>query len=87
MNLIAFHGKEEIKNKYVSRMKAHIEADELIRGTGWDGKRGCAVGCTLNRYDHACYQNELGLPEWLARLEDTLFEGMSKEKSKIFPLL
>ena len=87
MNLISFHGKEEVKQKYVSRMKAHIEADELVRGEiGYNGK-GCAVYCTLNRYDHACYQNELGLPEWLARLEDTLFEGMSLEKSKTFPLL
>lgn len=27
----------------------------------------------------------MGIPEWLARLEDTLFEGMSKEKSRAWP--
>jgi hypothetical protein len=85
-SLQAFHNKESEKQKYVSRMKSHIAADELIRGEGWTGKKGCAVGCTLNRYNHKCYQDELGLPEWLARLEDTLFEGMSLEKSKTFPL-
>ena len=84
--LIAYHGDEKIKIKYVKRMQDHIKADELIRGTGWDNGKGCAVGCTLNRYDHSCYQNELGLPEWLARVEDALFENMSFEKSKTFPL-
>jgi hypothetical protein len=87
LNLKAYHDDPQVKEKYVTRMKNHIKADELIHGEGWDGKRGCAVGCTLDRYDHACYQNELGLPEWLARLEDTIFENMSKEKSKTFPLL
>src|SRR5579863_9777997 len=86
--LQAYHGKKSVKQKYVKRMQNHIKADELIRGTGWDNEsgKGCAIGCTLNRYDHHCYQNELGLPEWIAKLEDSLFEGMSKEKSKTFPL-
>jgi len=84
--LQAFHNKQEIKTKYLNRVKAHIEADELIHGVGWENGKGCAVGCTLNRYDHACYQNELGLPEWLARLEDILFENMSNAKSQRFPL-
>ena len=85
--LKAFHNEKSIKLKYVKRMSDHIKADELIHGEGWKDGKGCAVGCTLNRYDHACYQNELGLPEWLARLEDSLFENMSIEKSKTFPLL
>src|SRR5574338_1367865 len=85
--LLAYHGKESIKEKYVKRMQDHIKADELVHGYGWESGKGCAVGCTLNKYDHHCYQNELGLPEWLAQLEDILFENMSIEKSKTFPLL
>lgn len=84
--LIAYHGKKEIKIKYVNRMKDHIKKDELIHGEGWNKGKGCAIGCTLNRYDHHCYQNELGLPEWLARMEDEIFEGMSLKKSMTFPL-
>jgi len=84
--LQAYHNKKSIKLKYVNRMKDHIKADELIHGVGFENGKGCAVGCTLNRYDHSCYQNELGLPQWLAHLEDSIFEGMSKEKSKTFPL-
>jgi hypothetical protein len=81
----AFHGDINIKNKYVARVDAHIKADNLIRGQGWNGQKGCAVGCTLEKYVHSAYETELGIPEWLARVEDTLFEGMSHEKSKSWP--
>ena len=83
----AFHGDEKIKQKYVDRMTAHIDADDLVGGYGWDGGKGCAVGCTLDKYNHKAYEKELGIPEWLAHLEDKLFETMSMEKSKTFPLL
>lgn len=82
----AFHGDQRIKDKYVQRMKDHIAADELIRGIGYKENKGCAVGCTLNDYDHKKFEDEIG-PEWLAQLEDVLFEGMSLEKSKTFPLI
>ena len=72
----AFHGDAAVKEKYLARLKAHHEADEIIQGTGWDFGRGCAVGCTLNKYDHMAYERELGLPRWLARLEDRIFEGL-----------
>jgi len=87
--LKAFHNSAEIKQKYIDRIEQHIKADQLIHGVGWDKEtnRGCAVGCTLNKYDCAAYEKELGLPEWLAYLEDTLFENISLEKSRIFPKL
>jgi len=83
--MLSYHSDEKIKSKYVGRVEAHIKADNLIRGNGWDGTKGCAVGCTLENYDHARYPIELGIPEWLARVEDTLFEGMSLEKSRTWP--
>ena len=82
---LSFHADAAIKAKYLARVERHIAADELIRGVGWDGHRGCAVGCTLEDYDHTRYPSELGLPEWLGRLEDTLFEGMSETKSRTWP--
>jgi hypothetical protein len=72
----AFHGNPAIKEKYLARVRAHRAADELIRGTGWDGHRGCAVGCTLERYDHNAYPDELGIPVELAYLEDKIFENL-----------
>jgi hypothetical protein len=85
--MLSYHNDISIKEKYVKRMQDHIAADELIRGVGFESGRGCAVGCTLNNYAHSQYPVELGIPEWLARLEDRLFENMSKKKSKTFPLL
>lgn len=80
-----FHNDQAVKDKYLARVEAHIAADNLMRGRGWEDGKGCAIGCTLEAYDHASYPIELGIPEWLARLEDTLFEGMSKEKSRSWP--
>jgi hypothetical protein len=84
--MISFHNDIEVKNKYVNRVKLHAEADEIVQGTGWENGKGCAIGCTLESFDHSAYPTELGLPEWLARLEDTLFEGMENKEAMKFPV-
>jgi hypothetical protein len=72
--MLSFHGKQEIKDKYLNRVIKHRELDNIIQGIGWENGKGCAVGCTLENYNHSRYPMELGLPEWLARLEDKIFE-------------
>jgi hypothetical protein len=84
--LLAFHGKQEIKDKYVARVKAHAKADEIIKGAYWEEGKGCAVGCTIHSGSHEAYEEELGIPMILARLEDRIFEGMSNDKAMKFPL-
>lgn len=81
----AFHGKQELKDFYLARVRAHAAADALIQGTGWAGGKGCAVGCTLEAYDHSRYPVELGLPEWLAHLEDRIFEGLPNAEAMTWP--
>jgi len=83
--LRAFHGEPALKIDRIARVDAHIAADELVRGATGDDGKGCAVWCTLDAYDHSRYPIELGIPEWLARVEDVLFEGMSVKKSKTWP--
>lgn len=88
--MLSFHGKQETKDFYLARVKAHRIADRIIQGTGWkeqdDGVfRGCAVGCSLENYDHSKYPVELGLPEWLARLEDRIFEELPKDEAMEWP--
>lgn len=75
MTLLAFHGDKAIKAKYLARVKAHAEADEIIHGTYWEKGKGCAVGCTIHSEKHSAYETELGMPIILARLEDRIFEG------------
>ena len=83
--LLAYHGDNKIKAKYLRRVRAHAKADQIIQGTGWENGKGCAVGCTLHEYNHAAYEKELGIPVALARLEDCLFEGQRNADAKKFP--
>ncbi len=88
-------------------MRAHREADRLIRGDYFTGDgRGCAVGCTVadalaaeqgitlmewaanGRPDdwHAEWARVTGLPEWLAHVDDYLFESLPVELSQGWPV-
>lgn len=85
IKMLSFHNDQEIKEKYLNRVIKHRELDNLIQGTGWENGKGCAVGCTLENYDHSRYPIELGLPEWLARLEDRIFEGLPRKEAILWP--
>jgi len=84
--MLAFHGKQEIKDKYVARVKAHESADEIAQGYYWEKGKGCAVGCTIHGRDHHSYEVELGIPTAIALLEDRIFEGLPNDIAKGFPL-
>jgi len=86
MELKAFHNKQDNKQKILTQLESHYKADEIIKGTYWEEGKGCAVGCTVHSDNHKCYETELGIPEWLARLEDYLFENLPNKKAKEFPL-
>ncbi len=61
--------------------------------------RGCAIGCSLHslnliegavdQFDgtdnHSRYEKELGLPTWLAYLEDNIFENLPLDQAKTWP--
>lgn len=74
----SYFNNPELKAEKISHMQAHIDADELIRGSGWDGSRGCAVGCTFDDYDHSKFPELLGIPEWAGWLLDHLHENTTK---------
>ena len=97
--VLAYKNKPALKKMFVAEVINHRKQDQLIKGTYGkeNGKfKGCAVGCgvhTLNMKlgktysydDHSAYEKELGIPEWLARLEDTIFEGLPVKESKLWP--
>ncbi len=82
----AFHNDESIKAKYLKRLKSHYEADEIIKGAYWEQGKGWAVGCTIHGHDHRLYETQLGIPKWLARVEDTIFEGLKNSLAKEWPI-
>src|ERR1700730_6830463 len=81
----SFHNDPKIKAKYLKRVKDHFKADEIVKGKYWENGKGCAVGCTIHDSNHKLYETELGIPEWLARVEDTIFEGLPNERAKLWP--
>src|SRR5579859_8100372 len=86
--MLAFHNKEEVKEKYLKRVQKHYELDEIIQGIYWQNGKGCAVGCTVekNSNSHEAMEKELGIPQMVSRLEDRIFEGLSNGDAKKFPL-
>lgn len=83
--MLSFHNDQSVKEKYLSRVRRHREMDNIVQGIGWENGKGCAVGCTLQNYNYSRYPIELGLPEWLARLEDIIFENLPKKDSALWP--
>jgi hypothetical protein len=81
----AFHDDAAIKSLYLDRVRAHAAADEIEKGFYWQDGRGCAVGCTVHGSDYGKYEAELGIPRWLAVIEDQIFEGLPLEEAKLWP--
>ena len=88
------------KEELLEEIKTHRKNDQLIKGVYGEGKngdwRGCAVGCSIHSINHrlgkkyatnnhVVYEIELGIPVWLARLEDTIFEGLPDKDSQAWP--
>ena len=82
----AFHNDPSIKEKYLTRVQAHYNADEIIKDCYWEFGKGCAVGCTIHSGDHNKYESELGIPTCLAYLQDSIFEILPNKLAKKFPL-
>jgi hypothetical protein len=74
-----------VKEVYLARVRAHRIADEIVKGKYWQNGKGCAVGCTIHSSDHGKYEVELGIPEWLARVEDIIFEGLPNKRAMLWP--
>ena len=92
---------EKLKADFLAEIGKHEQLDAVVQGaydaTMGDQFRGCAIGCSLHSLntisgkpnraisDHARYEEELGLPIWLAYLEDNIFERLPLELAKTWP--
>ena len=97
----AFTSTTMTKEELLKELKIHQKADDFIKGsydTIVNGSfKGCAVGCSLeslNRKkglkvgynDHYAYEPNFGIPMWLAKMEDRIFEGLPTEDAKKWPV-
>ena len=97
--LLAYKGDATLKKILLKEVLRHQKADQIVQGTYGheNGKwRGCAVGCAIHSLniklkkewrtnDHTVYEKELGISERLARLEDSIFEGLTQKEAVKFP--
>ena len=82
----AFHNDEKVQKMFLDRIHGHAKADDFIKGKYWEGGKGCAVGCSIHGSNHKDYETEMGVPEWLARVEDCFFENLPNEQSRLWPV-
>lgn len=85
MSLVAYKNDPALKKSVLAEMAMHRKADNLVKGSYWDGHKGCAVGCLLKSGNHSEYEEKFGIPEMLARLEDVVFEGLPINDAKKWP--
>ena len=82
----AFHGSQEMKAALLTKLRAHAQADHIVKGQYWENGKGCAVGCTIESSDHSLYESRFGIPQMLARFEDAIFEGLPNELAMTWPI-
>lgn len=82
----SFHGKQSIKDNLLAQLRAHRDADEIVKGVYWQFGKGCAVGCTVHSSKHADYEKMYGIPRILATLEDGIFEALPDKEAKNWPI-
>ena len=84
--ILAFHGKESLKQEIITRMKEHIKLGQSVQGSGWnaDTQTGCAVGCAIDCYDHKTFADKLSVDLWIPHFYDVIHEGLDEKKFTIF---
>ena len=89
----------ENKALLLARVRAHAAADRIAQGAFFAADGGtvrvCALGCALTDPEslidpdpadwYAAQEERWGIPAWLGRLEDGIFEGLPERASHGWP--
>ena len=65
-------------------VKAHIDADALVRGEYWNGSKGCFIGCLTHSSDPKPASERFGLTEPLMRIAESIFEDLPDNEGRAF---
>lgn len=93
--MLSYHNDPAVKARHVALAKHHYEADMLRTGTYGEGMgkrfKACSVGCMAHGLQpsitsnwHAVVAKDAGWPEWLAHLNDAIFEGLPASERNSF---
>ena len=87
----AFKNTKVTKSELMAVLYKHAEMDNFTQGQYWEDGKGCDVGCMLQSFtdetnNHSLFPDLFGIPEVIARLSDSIFEGLSNEDAKWWPI-
>ena len=99
--MLTYKSDKKFKDRFVAEVIKHREADQIVEVTYGNTNghwKGCAVACSLRSLDiiegrplqedydqHSAFEARGLWPEWLAHLEDTLFEGLAVDDALTWP--
>ena len=84
--MISFFGNQCLRDAVVGRVREHQRLDQIAQRIYWDGSKGCAIGCVLHSGEHMAFEEQLGLPVFLAYMDDHIFESLRLAEAKAWPL-
>ncbi len=92
--MLTYNNNPALKAKHIAHAEHHLAADMLRAGTYGAGSgknfKACSVGCFAHDIDpetdtqHATVADHYSLPEWLIRLQDSMFEGLPANERNTF---
>jgi len=83
---MSFFGSQCLRDAVVERVREHQRLDQIAQLVYWDGSKGCAIGCVLHSGNHLAFEQQLGLPVFLAYMDEHIFEKLPLEEAKGWPL-
>ena len=84
--MISFFGNQCLRDAVVERVREHQRLDQIAQRIYWDGSKGCAIGCVLHSAEHLAFESQLGLPVFLAYMDEHIFERLPLAEAKAWPL-
>lgn len=84
--MLSFFGEQCLRDAVVERVREHQRLDQIAQRIYWDGSKGCAIGCVLHSDEHMAFERQLGIPVFLAYMDEHIFEHLPLEEAKAWPL-
>jgi len=85
----AYYGSEELRNEILFEISEHQRLDNYTQRLYWNGKKGCLIGCLAKENDddqHKYLEDVYNIPKEILYLADSIFEGITVEQSKKWPM-
>ena len=84
--MLSFFGEQCLRDAVVERVREHQRLDQIAQQIYWDGSKGCSIGCVLHSGEHLDFERQLGLPVFLAYMDEHIFDRLSLDEAKGWPL-